>query len=169
MLDYNSIKNQDIKAKFVGMHVYSCVNQMVEYILKQDDYENAPFTYEDIDNYYVYNTESFGELSEEEKDDKIQELECDLENAEEEDKEEIEGQICELENCDSEPQEIYQWFMVSEFLLNKLSERGHCVIDSENLWGRSCCGQAILLDHVISQICEEMEILEGQANEWKTF
>lgn len=163
MKDYNSTKNQEIKEKFVNMHVYSCVNGMVEYILQQNDYENAPFTYDDIENLYVYNTDSFGELSEEEKKDKIEELQ----NVEEEDMEELESQIAELENCESEPQEIFQWFMVSEFLLNRLSEKGHCVISSENLWGRGTCGQAILLDHVISEICSEMEILEGQKYEWK--
>lgn len=167
MNDYTSTKDQEIKEKFVNMHVYSCVTGMVEYILQQNDYENAPFTYEDIENLYVYNTDSFGELSEEEKTDKIEELEYELQNAEEGDTEELEAQICELENCESVSQEIFQWFMVSEFLLNKLSKKGHCVISSENLWGRGTCGQAILLDHVISEICSEMEILEGQKYEWK--
>ena len=34
------------------------------------------------------------------------------------------------------------------------------------VWGRATTGQAILLDGVISEICSDMEILEGQANEW---
>ena len=38
--------------------------------------------------------------------------------------------------------------------------------NGHNVWGRGSTGQAILLDWVVAQIAIEMEILEGQANDW---
>jgi hypothetical protein len=70
-------------------------------------------------------------------------------------------------DIDSEPSEIYEWWLCSDFLIRKLQEQGECILDSEGIWGRCTSGQAILLDGVISLICEEMEILEGQKYEWK--
>lgn len=206
MTDYNSNKNQDIKSKFVEREVYCNVNQMVEYILSTG-YENAsaPFTYDDIENYYTYpecgdfeggtedDKNDFLENKQEEADElheQIYDLEDELSELEErddldaEEMEEREGEIQDLidakelelselqeliadvANIDSEPSEIFEWWQVSDWLASKLEEQGECVISSFGLWGRCTTGQAILLDGVISRICSEMEILEGQKNEW---
>lgn len=71
------------------------------------------------------------------------------------------------ETGESEMQEVYQWFIVSEYLANKLSEKGEPIIRGENIWGRRTFGPAILLDHVITEVCAEMEILQGQENSWE--
>jgi len=56
---------------------------------------------------------------------------------------------------------------VSDFLLGKLKANNEVVIDTTpNIWGRTCSGQAILLDSVITRICAEMGILEGQKYSW---
>ena len=124
----NSNTNQSIKAKFIQQHVYANVNSLVEYIInKSFEDSNAPFTIDDIENFYVEDEET-GE---------------------------------------SEMQEVFQWFIVSEYLANKLSEKGEPIIRDENIWGRGTCGQAILLDYVITEICAEMEILQGQKNSWE--
>lgn len=68
-----------------------------------------------------------------------------------------------------EPIEEYEHWIVSDWLANKLEERGEMVIRDFlglTIWGRTSTGQAIKLDWVISKICEEMEILEGQEHEW---
>lgn len=62
--------------------------------------------------------------------------------------------------------EIYEWYIVSSFLCEKLEAIGECTIDHENLWGRCTTGQAILLDYCIGRICAEMEILDGQQYAW---
>ncbi|KAK2245412.1 hypothetical protein XC29_00725 [Clostridioides difficile] len=80
----------------------------------------------------------------------------------------LEMDIEELECEQDEPHEIYEFWIVSEWLCNKLKELGEVVIPSENIWGRGCTGQSISLDYVISKICEDMEILEGQKYEWTT-
>ena len=79
--------------------------------------------------------------------------------------EDIENYYSESEK---EPQEVYEWWFVSEWLFEKLKEQGEVVIDSRYgyLWGRCTTGQAILLDGVIGRIAENLEILEGQKNDW---
>ena len=68
---------------------------------------------------------------------------------------------------DYEAQDVYEWWMVSSYLLEKLKEKGCPIIDNENIWGRTTTGQAILLDYVITEICAEMKILQGQENSWE--
>ena len=124
----NNTTNQSIKANFIQQHVYANVNSLVEYIInKSSEDTNAPFTIEDIENFY-FEDEETGE---------------------------------------SEMQEVFQWVIVSEYLADKLSEKGEPIIRDENIWGRGTFGQAILLDHVITEICAEMEILQGQKYSWE--
>lgn len=151
-IDYDSIENQEIKRKFVQREVYTCFSYEMDNIL------NIPYcdgrngqdlpTFEDIENLYEYKCPECGEGYQ------IEEQAKECCNSEEE-----------IEN---EPQEIYEWWIVSEFLYRKLKEKGYPVLEWGNnyYWGRCTTGQAILLDWVISQICEEMEILQGQKYDW---
>lgn len=166
-MDRNSSVNQDIKGKLVGKEVNACVSSLVEYILQQDD-RNAPFTWEDVENYYIDNSEEIEELQEQV--DELEELE---ELTEEQDKQldELKDQIEELESEQEEPQEIYEWWSVTNWLANKLKSKGECIVSDgyNSYWGRCTTGQAILLDGVISEIAEDMEILEGMAKDWNKF
>ena len=69
-----------------------------------------------------------------------------------------------------EPQEIYEWYRVDSWFCEKLKEKGEPVIESGwwCYWGRTCTGQAILLDGVIDEITMELEILDGQKYSWST-
>ena len=181
----NSAKNQDIKDRFVLQHVYANVNQLVEYCLaKSYEDSESPISHEEIENYWTlpeYHGEfaAFDGGTEEARNEEIErlrDLQSDLydemqENPENEEEIEakrskIEEEICELEELESEPEEVYEWWMVSEYLCEKLADLGHPVIAYQNIWGRCTTGQAILLDYSITRICAEMEILEGQANSW---
>ena len=185
-VNFNSPVNQSIKSKFIGQHVYVNVNQMAEYILQQGwEDQNAPFSFDDVENYYSYpeyieTFANFGGGTEDERTEEIErlrDLQSDLYDQILEDKsnegeieakrEKIEEEIAELENLENEPKEVFEWWMVSDFLCNKLKEKGCAVLSNENIWGRTTTGQAILLDCVISQICADMEILEGMANSWE--
>lgn len=73
----------------------------------------------------------------------------------------------EFEQLEQEPADIFEWYKVSSWFCEKLKEQGQPVIDNDNLWGRTCTGQAVLLDAVITSICANMGILEGQENEWR--
>jgi hypothetical protein len=74
-----------------------------------------------------------------------------------------------LENASGEQQKIHEWKHVSNWLHDRLREKGAPVWNDGQVyvWGRTSTGHAILFDDVISEICNDMEILEGQKNEWK--
>ena len=190
----NSTINQNIKSKFVSQHVYCNVNSMVQYILNKGfEDSTTPFSFDDVSNYSVY-PEYIGEYAnfeggkDEQRDaeiDRLKDLQSDLydeiqdlpnnNDAHDVDRlslsletkrDTIQSEIVNLENLEQEYQDIFEWWAVSDFLAEKLNNLGHCIIESENIWGRTTTGQAILLDYAISQICAEMEILEGQKNSW---
>ena len=133
-------EQQELNGNLVKNEVYACVSGMVDFILSRSEWgedkkHSAPFGYDNIENGYTSCI-----------DNKIQE--CDR---------------CEAckdnhpENCeDTTPKEIYERWVVSEYLKDKLKEKGEPIIDGyPNLWGRTCTGQAILLDNVITEIQKE--------------
>ena len=82
-----------------------------------------------------------------------------LEPAEEED---MELEVC--EHCgeelevDHQPQEIFEYWAVSNWLARMLSAAGQPIchdFHGLNVWGRCTTGQAILLDHVIRALVEK--------------
>lgn len=191
--DFGSIANQRITGQLVKNEVASNVTDLVEFVLNSED---GPFSYEDIENYYTYKTYNAEKLSESEKEERLEEwgeeletiedeiaqLETAIEEAEEGEgtaayqtalsqlenkRDELTEQIEFLENAESEPQEIYEWWIVSEYLAEKLKEKGEPILtDNRYYWGRTTTGQAILMDGVISEIAHEMGILEGQESDW---
>lgn len=160
--DFWSCKNQIIVSEFVDREVYCCMTSEVEYILSRDD-SDAPFTWDDVDY---------------EGDKMCDECGCtDFKTAINEDAENDvyiccacgkEFTVDEYENLDSNYPEVYEWWAVSSWLGKKLAEKGMCVIDiwGKTYWGRQCTGQSIFLDGVMTDICYDMEILEGQTYEW---
>ncbi len=168
---YNSTKNQGIKRDFVQREVLANVNSMVRYILGKSYYgetETPPFSHDDIENYYQYpkyigdyaNFEGGTEDQRQKEIERLRELIAD-DDHDTEMRDTIESEIDDIENLESEHREVYEWWMVSGYLFDKLKEKGEVVIESEGIWGRRSTGQAVSLDHVISEICEDMEILVG--------
>ena len=70
-----------------------------------------------------------------------------------EDNEGIFDNLPDFESCRRD-REIYEYWIVSDWLAEKLRARGEFVGDlcDLNVWGRTTSGQAILLDYVINQI-----------------
>lgn len=150
-INYNSIKNQEIKSKFIEREVIKCFSQAMQVLL-----EKEIISYDDIENLYNYACPECGyshaDLNKFTNYYKSKEaLKCPYCN-----------KILETEP-ESEPVDIFEWWIVTEYLYNKLKEKGECVLEWEDcyIWGRTTTGQAIHLDGVISEICKEMEILEG--------
>lgn len=169
--DSNSTKNQNIKGQFIAREVFCNVNSLANYCLQKGfEDPDSPINMDEIENYYSY-PEYYGEFAEfaggteEDRDKEIERLK-ELQDRINYDI--IENEIYDLENLNYEPQEIYEWWAVSSHLYEKLRDLGEPVIDTGScyVWGRTTTGQAILLDYAITQICSDMEILEGQANEW---
>lgn len=176
----NNNVNQEIKGKFINQHVNMCLSYLMEELFKASQYVDRNTAdlpnYEDVENLYFYpeyngthaqfDGGSYEELQTEIERLKDLMLECT------EDKDDIisqiEDEIQALEDLESEPQEVYEWWAVSEYLFEKLKAQGAPVLEYANMyiWGRCTTGQAILLDYAITKICAEMEILEGQSNSW---
>ncbi len=196
--DFNSCVNQDIKGQFIGREVYCCASTMVNELIRANtlDSELGFDLWSYLESYGTYEGE---ELTESERDEKIEELEEKIEDIEyivdyydpaidfgyteeqlkdieiKQDKgnsliEKLEAIIEELQGMDfDEYPEVYEYWLVSDHLGRKLKAHGQVIISDYNcsIWGRQTSGQAILLDYVISQICDEMEILDGQKFSWK--
>lgn len=187
----NSVINQKIKGDFVGKHVFACLTNVCEYLISNgfEDRE-SPLQYDEIENLYSYPEWSVSLLgedlyfnggSQEQRDEFLEEF-TRLENESSDlfDNEEISEETHErnlkliqdekenFEALEQAPEEIFEWWAVSSWLYEKLQENGYCVADlgSCKVWGRTTTGQAILLDGVITHICADMEILEGQSNSW---
>jgi hypothetical protein len=78
----------------------------------------------------------------------------------------IEETIYSLQIEEEIPKEPLEWWLVTGWFGEKLKGYGEVFVEifGETWWGRTCTGQAILLDYVIGKIGEDMEILEGQSN-----
>ena len=63
------------------------------------------------------------------------------------------AEACEWE---AEPQEIYEWWRVTDWLAEKLSERGQPILRNAygTWWGRTATGQAISLDGTFQAIAQ---------------
>jgi len=75
--------------------------------------------------------------------------------------------FAEENNIDSETNEALEHWIVSDWFANQLLNKDEMVIKDFmgfNIWGRTCSGQSIFMDGVISEITSDMEILEGQEN-----
>ena len=170
--DYNSSKNQSIKMQFVRREVYACISDMAEYLFSYDGDKYADW--DEWENLYITHCPECGEVVDEWK-------EIDETDVEHIISDEIANEYMDYgvkcPHCDAiheeepeaEPQEIYEYWIVSSWLGEKLREKGEPVLERGGgwIWGRTCTGQAILLDNVISEICYDMGILEGQPYEWK--
>ena len=60
---------------------------------------------------------------------------------------------------DDDIPDILEWWLVSEWLADKLIEDGDPVIKNGHgmWWGRTCCGQAIYMDENIQRIAGDIE------------
>ena len=168
-MDYNSTKNQEIKGKLVSREVIYCVSTLVsELANKAEEFRD----YED-DLYGAFQAEpDYQEAAEYEG---WEQTGHEGYFINEEGREVCANdwrELCEEENIDTfdYQAEVYEHWLVTEWLADRLEEQGQKVLRDFfglTVWCRCTTGQAILLDHVISKIAEEMEILEGQKNEWR--
>jgi len=160
--DYNSTKNQEIKGKLISREVMCCASQMIGQIQETElseevmelfystpDYEQA------VENYlYGLSEEEKAELCDEYDVDEVEDIDA--------------AELCNDKNIEYDYLEPYEFWIVTDYFGERLKQHGQIVVDflGFTIWGRLTTGQAILLDHVVSVIAEEMEILEGMSNEW---
>ncbi len=75
----------------------------------------------------------------------------------------LDGETGECKKCfeeNQQAQDIYEWWLVSEWLERKLKDQGEPILDNAygSWWGRTSSGQAIYMDGVINKIYDEVII-----------
>ena len=55
------------------------------------------------------------------------------------------------------PKEIFEWYLVSDWFLDRLREINEPIIDNDygEYWGRCCTGQSIYLDYNMQELAFE--------------
>ena len=117
---------QDITREFISRHVYCCQSGLVSHL-----FEKQVFDFEDYVNFY--------------KTDAMLKYEYDVTTPEE---------IEELRDNGEDIQEVFEHWVCSEWLTDKLEEQGEPILktDYESWWGRTATGQAIYLDYNIQEL-----------------
>lgn len=148
--------------QFVRNEVHCNVSRFVEFILKNEhaDPQNAPLSLEDFENLETY-PEYFGkyvrfpggtyeQLKAEYE--RVEDMQGPFQSAKED-------ELDELEKLDPEPQEIFEYWLVSSHLAEDLRDKGEpvAILSGLHVWGRTCTGQAISMDPVISEIYQELK------------
>jgi hypothetical protein len=131
--------------RIIEREVYACVTPMVDYILNAAQcgeiiHTEAPFSNDDIENLYsLTDCEACGQTYD--KHDEATYWTC------------PDGE----DSFQGVPQTVYEWWAVSPWLYEELKAQGEPVIDTfPHLWGRTCSGQAIALDGVITRIEQKL-------------
>ena len=152
-------KRQERNKKLVNREIMVCQTGLVEEILKVSGENKTDLpALDDIENLYEYKCPQcgHGEVDLE----KFEAVESDSTT-----KESTYIYIC--PNCnegfdeepDNEPQEIMEWWLITQWMYEKLRDKGEPILNYANFnywWGRTCTGQAIMLDGVIDRICEDL-------------
>lgn len=123
---------QDITKNFITPHIYRNQIQLINHLQKQ---EVEGFTWDDINNLYM-------------TDEEIIKYFCLRDDMTEQDL------IDEVRNNGEDRNEIYEWYLVSDWFLDKLKEINEPYIDNDygEYWGRTCTGQSIYLDYPIQKL-----------------
>jgi len=186
----SSAVNQRVVGDLVHREVICCISSTVSALLKvASECHSEDFSYDDMLNLCerrADNSERIDEIME-----RLDEIDSEIADAEKErdgektpvrrvriaekmlkelesEKSKLEDEKQELEVEQDEPSEVYEHWNVSRYFARKLAEHGEVTGDllDFTVWGRCCTGQAVLLDYVVCVIAAEMQILEGQRNDW---
>ena len=127
---------QDITQKLIQNHIYR--NQTALVITLQGKDVDG-FYFDDIENLYMTDEEILDSMGSYDEDMSDQEL------------------IDEVRNNGEDINEICEWYLVSDWFLDRLREINEPIIDNDygEYWGRCGTGQSIYLDHNIQELAYE--------------
>lgn len=130
----------------VSNHVIYCQSSLVDELLQKE-----VFNYDDIENLYQYTCPQCGHG------------ESDVTEFENNDDDNSSAFKC--PNCDklfddepeSEPQEIFEWWLVTDYLSKQLNNHGEPILKNDfgTWWGRTTTGQSVYMDGVIQSIANQ--------------
>jgi hypothetical protein len=123
---------------------------------------NGTFDWSEIENLYLYRDQSDNIVTESqlnELQEQIDQLEADSDS---EEYKALQEKIAFLHDSESQPQEIFEWWLVSDWFLYQMEELNHPVLHTDygSWWGRCCAGQAISLDYDIKKLYEKIHHIQ---------
>jgi len=187
-MDYNSPENQEIKHYYVDrnviMNAYSIVDELTKAHELNPDLGFDPFEYmqpyKEVNGEIYYDDEFSAKL--EELQEKLLDVEKEIEELDFAD-EDLEDELSQpdrtkrrallalkdalieeliaMEDAEEEWPEVLEWRFVTGYMARNLEQYGEVVIWRYGfpLWGRQTSGQSIVLDYVVSKICEDLGLL----------
>ena len=117
---------QDIAGQLVSNHVYACQSMLVHELM-----QNETISIDQYENLLM-------------SDERIKEYHG----------VKTDEEVEEIRNDGSDINEVYEHWLVSDWLLTKLKEQEEPILetDNETWWGRTCTGQSIKLDYNIQEL-----------------
>lgn len=145
--------------RIISQEILSNQTMLVEHLLSGYDEANK-FSIEYIENLYYTPKEELLEYIENTLDNtEINDLLDDLGEDWLKDltQEQLE-EITQEHGFESEPQEVFQWYLVTSYLGDKLKDIGEPVLENAYgiWWGRTCCNQSIETDGTIQKIVDNL-------------
>ena len=127
---------QDITWKFIQPHI---LRNQTALVIKLQEKDIDGFYFDDIENLYMSDEEILNYMGSYDEDMSDQEI------------------IDEVRNNCEDMNEIFEWYLVSDWFLARLREINEPIIDNDygEYWGRCCTGQTICLDHNIQELAYE--------------
>ena len=127
---------QDITREFITPHIYRNQSSLITHL--QENYVKG-FNFDDIENLYMSDEEILKYMGSYDEDMSDQEV------------------IDEVRNNGEDMNEIFEWYLVSDWFLDRLREINEPIIDNDygEYWGRCGTGQSIYLDHNIQELAYE--------------
>jgi len=127
-----------IAEEFIYPHI---LRNQSSLIYDLDKLEVSGFLYEDIENLYMTDEEILEHFDDSKEDEEMTQEEF-IEN---------------YRDNGYDQKEIMEWWLVSDWLLDKLKLKNEAFIDNDygEYWGRCCTGQSIYLDCVIQELAYE--------------
>ena len=136
--EYFNLNNgivQDITREFIHPHIFRNQSSLITHLQGQ---EVEGFYYDDIENLYMSDEEILNYMGSYDEDMSDQE-------------------IIEVRDNGEDFKEVFEWYLVSDWFLDRLREINEPIIDNDygEYWGRCGTGQAIYLDHNIQELAYE--------------
>ncbi|MDI1360645.1 hypothetical protein [Methylotenera sp.] len=153
----NNAGGQEILQGFVERHVHHCVSSLMSSVGARISEAATMFDEYEDDLYNLYTKTDWESAARDNGWDMNAEGEIfKFENDDTSDADSWQD-ACEQDNTEPYYNEALEHWIVSDWLAEKLAEQGEIVGNFANMsvWGRTCSGQAILLDGVISDIYNE--------------
>lgn len=130
---------QNITREFIHSHIFRNQSSLISHL--QENFVEG-FNSEDVENEYLTEEEIIKYH--------LDEIELD------DDSNEITSDMLDDFRYDN-PKEIFEWYLVSDWFLDRLREINEPIIDNDygEYWGRCCTGQSIYLDYNMQELAFE--------------